>query len=244
MISTTDMTGSLGYDPSNDYITGFFGTSAAVPHLSGLAGLIFSVYPDINPEEARNIIERTADKVGTLPYSKDPDHSNGTWNIEMGYGGINDLRAILAAASLNPDSPWYREVIIEGPMVLHDYEDFGDDEEKTASFNGGVPATYQLGPFDTHVDIPVWIEKVGGEVRGEIRLTLDWKTNSSIDVNYNIRLYEGTSEDTTDLDGEKSGLLNVPKDGVGNLNETVLNDDEGDNDFIKLDLKITNNKRI
>jgi len=23
-------------------------------------------------------------------------------------------------------------------MVLHDYEDFGDDEEKTASFDGGV----------------------------------------------------------------------------------------------------------
>ena len=73
---------------------------------------------------------------------------------------------------------------------------------------------------------------------------MDWKTDSSIDVNYNIKLYEGTSEDTTDLDGEKSGLLNVPKDGVGNLKETVLNEDEGDNDFIKLDLKISNNRRI
>ncbi len=244
MISTTDMTGSLGYDPSNDYITGFFGTSAAVPHLSGLAGLIFSVYPEINPEEARNIIERTADKVGTLPYSINPDHSNGTWNIEMGYGRINALRAVLAAASFNPDSPWYREVIVEGTMVLHDYEDFGDDEEKTASFNVGVPITYQLGPFDTHVDIPVWIEKVGGEVRGEVLLTLDWKTDSSIDVKYNIKLYEGTSEDTTDLDGEKSGVLNVPKDSLRNLNETVLNTDEGDNDFIKLEMKITNNRRI
>ncbi|MGD9672554.1 MAG: S8 family serine peptidase [Candidatus Nitrosocosmicus sp.] len=244
LIPTTDMVGTQGYNNSGDYMLDFQGTSAAVPHLSGLAGLVFSVYPAINPEEARNIIERTADKVGTLPYSIDAAHSNGTWNIEMGYGRINTLRAVLAAAAFNPDSPWYREVALEGTMVLHDYEDFGDDEEKTVSFNAGVPQIFQLGPFQTYVDIPVWIDKVGGEVRGEIRLTLDWKTDSSIDVHYNIKLYEGTSEDTTDLDGEKSGLLNVPKDSSRNLNETVLNTDEGANDFIKLEMKITNNRRI
>ena len=101
-------------DGNMDFMLGFQGTSAAVPHLSGLAGLIFSVYPDASPEEARNIIERTADKVGTLPYVINRRHPSGRWNIEMGYGRINALRAVLGAASFNPDSPWYREVVLAG----------------------------------------------------------------------------------------------------------------------------------
>jgi subtilisin family serine protease len=243
-IPTTDIVGPTGFS-SEDFILGFSGTSAAVPHLSGLAGLIFSVYPDVSPDEARNIIERTADKVGTLPYAINSGHPNGKWNIEMGYGRINALRAVLVAASFNPDSPWYRELVLAGTMVLHDYETFTDDEEKTSVFSvSGIPTTFQLGPFQTHVDLPVWIDKVGGEVRGEVRLTLDWKNNSSIDVRYNIRLYEGTSEDTTDLDGEITGILNVPKDNTGNLSEKVMNTDENSPDFIKLDMTIKNNKRL
>lgn len=244
-IPTTDIVGPGGYGSGN-FMPDFQGTSAAVPHVSGLAGLIFSVYPNINPAEARNIIERTVDKVGNVPYAPDPGHPHGTWNIEMGYGRINALRAVLVAASFNPDSPWYREVVLAGTMILHDYEPepFADDEEKTSVFSvSGIPTTFQLGPFQTHADVPVWIDKVGGEVRGEIRLALDWKTDSSVDVKFNIKLYEGTSEETTDLDGEMSGTVNVPKDTTGLINEKVLNTDEGSNDFIKLDMTIKNNKR-
>ena len=243
-IPTTDIVGPTGFNPSGDFVLGFGGTSAATPHVSGLAGLIFSVYPDANPEEARNIIERTADKVGTLPYAINPAHTNGKWNTEMGYGRINALRAVLAAAAFNPDSPWYREVVLAGTMVLHDYETFANDEEKTVDFSGsGIPTTHQLGPFQTHVDLPVWIDKVGGEIRGEVRLILDWKNDSSVDVKFNIKLYEGTSEDTTDLDGEESGILNIPKDTTGNLSEEVWNTDEGSPDFIKLNMTIENKKR-
>lgn len=133
-------------------------------------------------------------------------------------------------------------------MVLHDYEPDVivpvPDEEKTSVFSvSGIPTTHQLGPFQTHIGLPVWIDKVGGEVRGEVRLTLDWKNDSSVDVGYNIKLYEGTSEETTDLDGEKSGSLNVKKDTTGFLDDTVLNTDESSNDFIKLGMTIQNNKR-
>lgn len=101
----------------------------------------------------------------------------------MGYGRINALGAVLVVASFNSDSPWYREVALVGTMVLHDYEPepFADDEEKTSVFSvSGIPTTFQLGPFQTHSDLPVWIEKVGGEVRGEVRLTLNWKNDSSL----------------------------------------------------------------
>jgi len=46
--------------------------------------------------EVRNIIEQTADKVGTTPYVETPGHSNGTWNEQMGYGRINAVHAIEA----------------------------------------------------------------------------------------------------------------------------------------------------
>jgi hypothetical protein len=61
----------------------------------------------------------------------------------MGYGRINALRAVLAAASFNPDSPWYREVVLAGTMVLHDYEPDVivpvPDEEKTSVFSKRYP---------------------------------------------------------------------------------------------------------
>ncbi|MDN5846000.1 MAG: S8 family serine peptidase [Candidatus Nitrosocosmicus sp.] len=247
-IPTTDIVGPLGYSFTGDSILGFQGTSAAVPHLSGLAGLLFSVHPTLSPEEARIIIERTADKVGTLPYTHDLSHQHGTWNVEMGYGRINALRAVIAAAQFNPDLPWYREVVLAGTMVLHDYEPdiiaTVPDEEKTSVFSvSGIPTTWQVGPFQTHVDIPAWIDKVGGEVRGEVRLALDWKTDSSIDVNFNIKLYEGTSEETDDLDGELTGTLNIPKNTTGLITEKVMNTAEDSEDFIQLSMTIANNQR-
>ncbi len=174
----------------------------------------------------------------------------------MGYGRINALRAMLAAAPLNPDLPWFREVVFEdgivkdgivkGGMELNDEESFASDENDIFKFaDSGIPTTtFQLGPFQqTHVELPVWINKLGGEVRGEVRFVLDWKTDSSIDVKFNIKLYEGTSEDTDDLDGEADGTVNIPKDTTKMINAKVTNTDEDDNDFVHIIMKITNNRR-
>jgi hypothetical protein len=100
-----------------------------------------------------------------------------------------------------------------------------------------------LGPFQTHVELPVWIDTVGGEVRGEVRLTADWLNDSSVKLWYNIRLYEGTSVDTTDLDGEITNEVIVPRDTTENISVTVMNTDENSPDFIKLDMRIENNRR-
>jgi subtilisin family serine protease len=51
-IPTTDIVGPTGYSGSTP-IGGFEGISAAVPHLSGLATLIFGVFPGISPREVR-----------------------------------------------------------------------------------------------------------------------------------------------------------------------------------------------
>ncbi len=81
-------------DTAGDYIFIFDGTSAATPHVAGLAALLLSQYPTLTNVQVRNIIERTAEKVGTIAYAETPGYPNGTWNQDMGYGRINVLQAL------------------------------------------------------------------------------------------------------------------------------------------------------
>lgn len=93
LIPTTDRQGGDGYDPT-DYVMNFNGTSSATPLVAGFAGLIRSLNPTLTNLEVRNIIERTAAKVGTLAYADQPDFSNGTRNQEMGYGRIDAFQGL------------------------------------------------------------------------------------------------------------------------------------------------------
>ncbi|WP_157464225.1 S8 family serine peptidase, partial [Cellulomonas cellasea] len=90
-----DRTGADGYS-ADDYTTTFNGTSAATPHVAGLAALLLSRNPLLTGAEVRRIIETTAAKVGTVAYADDPAHPHGTWNAEMGYGRIDALAAVSA----------------------------------------------------------------------------------------------------------------------------------------------------
>ena len=71
------------------------GTSFAAPHVTGVAALMLSVNPNLTPADVRRIIEKTARKVGGYNYHNDPQHPNGTWNEEMGYGLVDAHAAVL-----------------------------------------------------------------------------------------------------------------------------------------------------
>jgi hypothetical protein len=93
LIPTTDRQGADGYEPG-DYRMDFNGTSSATPLVAGFAALIRSQYPSLTNIQVRNIIERTAAKVGTLAYAETVDFLNGTRNEEMGYGRIDAFRGL------------------------------------------------------------------------------------------------------------------------------------------------------
>lgn len=73
------------------------GTSMACPHVAGIAALILSTNPYLTGQEVRDIIEQTAQKVGTLPYNNASDRQNGTWNSSYGYGLVDAYAAVQAA---------------------------------------------------------------------------------------------------------------------------------------------------
>ena len=80
----------------------FWGTSAAAPHVAGLAGLLVALLQkpvNIPPwfqtnDLVWNIIEQTAAKVGGYNYATVAGHPNGTWHEEMGYGRIDAAAAL------------------------------------------------------------------------------------------------------------------------------------------------------
>lgn len=107
-IPTTDRQGETGYnsetfidDYENSDYTGFFdGTSAACPHVAGVAALILSINPDLTNVQVNNIIELTAQKIGEYDYAETTSRPNGGWNIEMGYGLLDAHAATVAATNI------------------------------------------------------------------------------------------------------------------------------------------------
>jgi hypothetical protein len=86
-------------DTQGDYVSLFNGTSAATPHVAGLAALIMSVNPTLTNQEVRDLIESTCDKISPAlyPYATTAGRPNGTWHQEVGYGRINANRAVSGA---------------------------------------------------------------------------------------------------------------------------------------------------
>jgi subtilisin family serine protease len=95
----------------------FGGTSAACPHVSGVAALVLSANPNLTGQEVRDIIESTAQKVRTDLYNYNYDsialHPNGTWNNEVGHGLVNAYDAVCAARCYSG----LPIVIVDGPII-------------------------------------------------------------------------------------------------------------------------------
>ncbi len=98
---------------NNIYINGFGGTSAASPHVAGLASLIRSIEPTLSWSEVRSIIRTTADKVSAM--------GSSNFTTKYGYGRINAYTALVYANANGhpPVSP--RDFQIETHTDIYPY---------------------------------------------------------------------------------------------------------------------------
>lgn len=89
-IWTTDLAGS--------YTSMFNGTSAACPHVAGIAAIVLAFDPSLGFRQVNDLIESTAVKVGGYSYSVQSSRPNGTWHQEVGYGLVDVYEAVMSAA--------------------------------------------------------------------------------------------------------------------------------------------------
>jgi subtilisin family serine protease len=93
-IATVDRLGAKGYNQDGknnfadlDYTNGFYGTSAATPHVAAAFGLMFSVNPDLSKDEALSRLIQSAEKV----HPEDAKYNAAGHSDRYGYGRL-DLR--------------------------------------------------------------------------------------------------------------------------------------------------------
>lgn len=87
-IYTTDIMNKAGYSSGN-YEDGFNGTSAATPHVAGVAALVLSVAPSLKASEVEEIIKSSADDISPKGFDN-----------YTGYGRINAFKAVSKALEI------------------------------------------------------------------------------------------------------------------------------------------------
>jgi hypothetical protein len=128
-----------------------------------------------------------------------------------------------------------RKFNISGSLKVLDEETFSANEVKT------VPFSETITLHDDQLEEVINIEQgVGGEVRGEMMATAQLMSNDRIRVGVDLWLYEGTSEGTTDLDGEKHTLFVLQRGQKLSKGMIAYNTDEDAGDYVKTSFTCTN----
>lgn len=127
LLSTTYSSSNFGYYDS------FIGTSMASPVVSGLAGLMLSINPDLTPAEVEQIIESTSDDIS----AQNPGYSG-----MLGAGRINAFRAV-SNTPFEPTAIFSTAVDIITPGTSIDFvnESTGIPSSFQWTFEGGNPAS-------------------------------------------------------------------------------------------------------
>ncbi len=115
-----------------------------------------------------------------------------------------------------------RRLVCAAHMDLTDDETWGSDEHASADKQNEAVLTNDLPQ-----DVLTMQKGAGGEMRVELTLIGQVKLSGDVLVQGKALLFEGTSETTSDLDGDLDFTLLVPRDGVISRTVTVWNEDEG-----------------
>lgn len=119
-------------------------------------------------------------------------------------------------------------------MDITDDETFGSNEHNHVERRD----ERWLDSYDPQ-GVMTMIGKAGGEVRVELTANAAPRVDGSMRIFVDLKLYEGTSEESNDLDGTKTQEIIVPADQVLQIPLRINNDDEG-GDFADISLVLSN----
>jgi len=153
------------------------GTSQSSPVVAGLAGLIWSVNPDLTSDQVIDIIRRTAKDLG----------SPG-WDPEYGYGRVDVGAAVREAAGLGP--PKDLVVSISSPSAGA-YLSGVVEIVGTVESGGSVQYTVQFG---VGASPPAWYDIASGSAQSVREGVLArWSTHGVVDGTYALRVVASDS---------------------------------------------------
>lgn len=133
---------------------------------------------------------------------------------------------------LNPN----RRITVSADMYVEDDETFGSNETVRRQQTNAAILSAQ-GVAQSVMDFEV---RMGGEIRVEFKVTASLvDTNGNAMIDGEVKLFEGTSESTGDLDGVRQFQLYIPAGASINHYVRVNNDDEG-GDYATIRMNITN----
>lgn len=127
-----------------------------------------------------------------------------------------------------------RHVIVTAAMDITDDEFWADNEHAHVERRDEV----WVDGEDMQAVMNL-IGKCGGEVRVELHVTAGVRADGAARVAIETKLFEGTSEESTDLDGQSTINRVVPPGKIVQVPFRINNDDEG-GDFADLVLSISN----
>ncbi len=82
-----------GANITHGYTSGFGGTSSAAPLTAGICALMLSANPGLTVSQVKDILKKTADKIGPASDYDSSGHSD-----ERGFGRVNALKAVQMSA--------------------------------------------------------------------------------------------------------------------------------------------------
>ncbi len=117
-------------------------------------------------------------------------------------------------------------------------DEWGEDETASRSiYMSGI----RLGPTTLSTGRSQ-VEKMGGEVRVELSLSFSYEPTGAV-KGYNAKLFEGTSEETGDLEDTKTGDFTVDKDKTVSRTIHLVNTDVAGGDIADITLQVTNQRQ-